>query len=192
MKNSIKLAAACLLALVITLPDNLSAQENSKSDVHKEYDEHGNLISYDSTWSWSYHSDTIINYDSVMHEFFGEHWIDSGFFHDSFQMFPDSTWNLFHSFEFPYEFRGHHLQPFPLDSLFSMPFKGPMFGEHGFPDLFGTDNFSDFDELLRDHMERMREFFHEYQIAPDSLHFLHPFENFFPGDQNAPPGTIWM
>ena len=50
-------------------------QPKGEWKVHREYDEHGNLIRYDSIYSWSYSSrdgDSLtINLDSIMDDFRG-------------------------------------------------------------------------------------------------------------------------
>lgn len=72
--------AGFLLVSVITYAQNKS--DNVKYtkpgnpkvhyNVHKVYDKNGNLISYDSTYSWSYHHGSMgksIDVDSVMRKF---------------------------------------------------------------------------------------------------------------------------
>lgn len=60
--------------------DSLKPDENVQ--VNKEYDEHGNLIKYDSIYSYSYSSDGKIN-DSIKMQF-QKHFSNHSFFNDSF------------------------------------------------------------------------------------------------------------
>ncbi len=87
------------------------AQESDKDepdvriDVEKEYDEQGNIIGYDSTYTWSWHGkdfdefhDSIFSHfkhcwpsqnwqwhemDSSLHSYFNNDWFDRFHFHDS-------------------------------------------------------------------------------------------------------------
>jgi hypothetical protein len=53
--------------------DDMKKQPIERSEVHREYDEFGNLIKYDSIYSWSYSNkegDSIqVNLDSIMGTF---------------------------------------------------------------------------------------------------------------------------
>ena len=53
--------------------DTTIVKPKEKWDVHKEYDEYGNLIRYDSIYSWSYSNvkgDSLqVNLDSIMDSF---------------------------------------------------------------------------------------------------------------------------
>ncbi|MFI0430787.1 hypothetical protein [Mariniflexile sp. HMF6888] len=63
-----------------TKEDSLKPNENVQ--VNKEYEEHGNLIKYDSIYSYSYSSDGKIN-DSIKMQF-QKHFKNHSFFNDSF------------------------------------------------------------------------------------------------------------
>jgi len=83
-----------LLVLLMFIPVVISAQEdNGKWKVEKEYDENGNLIRYDSTYSstktFSFSSADI---DSIMKEFS----VPFASFHDSIMnKFKDPKWEDF-------------------------------------------------------------------------------------------------
>ena len=82
-----------LMPLFCLLFFNCSAQNKQKSDgnttkpdeniqVNKEYDEHGNLIKFDSIYSYSYSSNGKLN-DSIKMQF-QRHFNTHSFFNDSF------------------------------------------------------------------------------------------------------------
>jgi hypothetical protein len=59
--------------------------------VNKVYDENGNVVRYDSVYTWSYHSGNQIDVDSLMGKFmpyFHQHFSDSLFEHFSQPVFP--------------------------------------------------------------------------------------------------------
>lgn len=78
--------------------DSLQKQSQPKIQVkvNKVYDENGNVVRYDSVYTWSYHSGNQIDVDSLMRKFmpyFQEHLKDSlagGFIHPVFPL-TDST-----------------------------------------------------------------------------------------------------
>lgn len=176
--------AAFILVVSVFLPENLSAQENFKSDVHKEYDEEGNLTHFDSCWTWSFRSSPGFSFDSVFSRLFSDHWIDTGFHAGCLHMFPD------HFFQgFPHHFHGGLHQEY-WDSLFSMPFHGPFFDENGFNDFFETFPFQGFGEIFRDHMDWMNEFFNHYHFPQDSILFYQPREQTLPEGQDKPDRGI--
>ncbi len=64
--------------------------------VNKVYDENGNVVRYDSVYTWSYHSGNQIDVDSLMRKFvpyFHEHFTDSlaGVFNHPVFPLTDST-----------------------------------------------------------------------------------------------------
>ncbi|NAS12274.1 hypothetical protein [Poritiphilus flavus] len=68
-------------------------QPKERSQVHKEYDEHGNLIRYDSIYSWSYSNidgdSVVVNLDSIMDAFRNYFNNSSPFeWNDDFSYFP--------------------------------------------------------------------------------------------------------
>lgn len=107
--------------------------------VHKELDEHGNLIRYDSVYSWSsnYELNNLSSFDrdSLMQSF------KSRFF---------TNFSTFKNEEFK--------DVFSQDSLFSKYF----FNDSFFKSSFGKD-FMDIDKLRQQMIERQRKFLEKYQ-----------------------------
>lgn len=107
--------------------------------VHKELDEHGNLIRYDSVYSWSsngeYNNLSSLDRDSLM------------------QSFKSSFFTNFSTFENE-EFKN----VFSQDSLFSNHF----FNDNFFESSFGKD-FMDIDKLRKQMIERQQKFLEKYQ-----------------------------
>ena len=107
-RNKMKKFIILLLVLVITgcnSQEKKNKQEENKNkdttivkpkekwDVHKEYDEFGNLIRYDSIYSWSYSNvkgDSLqVNLDSIMDSFKKHFLINSpSKWRDDFSYFP--------------------------------------------------------------------------------------------------------
>lgn len=102
-------AMLCFLCSFIILNPLFGQQEDDKNsnkpgvriDVNKEYDENGNVIGYDSTysWFWSGKEITNMNFDSIFESFNDnfKHWNDKyeknhfepfGYFH-----YPRGQWN---------------------------------------------------------------------------------------------------
>lgn len=114
--------------------------------VNKEFDENGNLIKYDSIYSWSstskYDNLSSIEKDSLIASF------KSRFF-NNFSMFKDE------GFE----------DIFSQDSLFSKHF----FNDNFFESPFGKD-FMDIDRMRQQMIERQKKFLEKYQsefITPE-------------------------
>ena len=107
----------------------------SNITVNKEYDENGNLISYDSTYSWSYsnvQNDTILNDTAIYgnREFF-----------DHRDFFPDVPF-------FDEDFFNHR---FLGDSLFyDRSFMDDFFNDRFFSDRFYGDKFSNDSTFFQD------------------------------------------
>jgi hypothetical protein len=106
MKKMILIAGLLLLSVIVfaknkqdtvkyTKPQNPKVQVK----VNKVYDQHGNLIRYDSTYSWSYHHESEgkqIDVDSVFRKFlpyFRQNFPKSDFqsMQNHFLDFPDSA-----------------------------------------------------------------------------------------------------
>ena len=134
----VKYFAAGLTLLLILIPATGSAQEDTekeerkpeiKWDVQKHFDENGNLLRFDSTysWSWSNHDFTSTDLDSLFEKIFGDFKFCDSVFGGPLPSMP-------HSFLFP--------EDFP-DSLFNI-----LFGSSPFPDAFMTppdfEGFNDF------------------------------------------------
>jgi hypothetical protein len=171
MKRSLLILSVFLPGLFLT-GGVLHAQPEFKSDVHKEYDEHGNLERYDSCWSWSYHDPIFRGVDSV---YSGHTYPDfESFFGD--RTFPDFD-SLFEHHQFP------DLESFFQDHPF--PDFEELFEGHPFPDFeefFEGHPFPDFDELF--------EHFHYDRFHEDSIPQNKPGWQSLPGNNKKSPRAI--
>lgn len=119
----------------------IAATEQPKGSwkVDKEFDENGNLIKYDSIYSWSSSNTTdgvsAMDRDSLMQSF------KSKFFHNYSKFEHQGFENLFSE-----------------DSLFSNHF----FNDDFFGSDFGTD-FMDLDQIREDLLARQKKFLEKYQ-----------------------------
>jgi len=170
-----------LLTIILILSNvSLFSQEkkNRKPEIHidvtTETDENGNIIRYDSTYSWSYSTlDTL--------------WGDYPFFRDSiFQFFNKRFDTSF--FDFPFSQR---FPRFPLDSSFWKDFgerfshQDPFYDFHfdfepffPFDTLFRNNRnnrffrhepFSNFDEFFKNYRKMIEQYFDLSPPSPDSL-----------------------
>lgn len=105
MKTTAAIVALCISAVSCSAQNNSDkttekGKPNTNVEVNKHYDEFGNLIGYDSSYTWSYKSssgDSVwVNADSVMNSFrehfnttFPSFW-NNGFLH------PPSLDSTFH------------------------------------------------------------------------------------------------
>lgn len=118
---------------------NLEKQPNGAWKVDREYDENGNLIRYDSTYTWS--SNTKLSNllpsdrDSLMQSFKSK-------FYNNFSHFQD---------------RGFE-DVFSADSLFSKNF----FNDDFFNTDFGKE-YMDIDKIRQQMIDRQKEFLEKYQ-----------------------------
>ncbi len=153
------------------VPDS-QPQPEIQWDVNKEYDEEGNIIRFDSTYSlkWSFPGFDEALMDSLGHRFpmhFPWEW-DEGFFGSipfGEHIFPDPFIDdpFFKDF-FPEEF-------FKYDSSAYRHFAFPHL-DHLFPGM---------DDMMKRQMEIMEEFLQQYDFPADSIEF----EN---QDWYVPPG----
>ncbi|WP_308993750.1 hypothetical protein QLS71_015045 [Mariniflexile litorale] len=122
-----------------TNEQSIEAPPQGTWKVDKEFDEHGNLIRYDSIYSWSSHDDlnhlSFSDRDSVMQSF------KSRFF-TNFSRFENQ------GFE----------DVFSKDSLFSKRF----FNDDFFGSDFGQD-FMDLDKITQQMISRQKQFLEKYQ-----------------------------
>src|SRR5699024_5209323 len=107
--------------------------------VEKEFDEHGNLIRYDSIYSWS-SSSNLKNFSTL----------------DRDSLIQQLNSRFFSNFS---DFDGHGFDNiFSQDSLFSQRF----FNEDFFESNFGRD-FMDIDKIRQEMLEKQKEFLNKYQ-----------------------------
>lgn len=149
MKKYSLLLMLALLTIGCQGQENKTTTEKSKTNktqtpkgnwkVHKKIDEHGNLIQYDSIYSWSsdgkFDNLSSLEKDSLMQSF------KSKFF-TNFSMFEAEGFENI----------------FTQDSLFSKRF----FNDTFFESSFGKD-FIDIDKLHQQMMERQHKFLEKYQ-----------------------------
>ena len=177
-------------------PDH-KPQPDVKWEVRKEYDEHGNLIYYDSSCSHTWKQHGFPEFEEG-HLF--EH-LDSLFGH--FFNFPEGPFEH-HPFAFgPFvEFTDSLDLDFYLDSSFFNkpygfnPFKD--FSDSTWMDLFSPDSlfpdafmpFDDPHEFFERHRERMERFREEFTFPFDSIHHFHPEWQQLPLHQKKPARGI--
>jgi hypothetical protein len=149
-----------LLIIVYLFNISLFAQEKRKKepeihiDVTTETNENGNIIRYDSTYTWSYS-----NMDTL--------WGDNKFFRDSvFQIFrhrfDTSVFNFPFSFHFPdFPDFNFDFEPFfPFDTLL---------WNNGPGSFFQNEPFPDFDEFFKNYHKNMEQYFDLFLPYPDFL-----------------------
>ncbi|HEY5687562.1 MAG TPA: hypothetical protein VIS27_04570 [Yeosuana sp.] len=120
-------------------PESIDAQPKGSWKVNKEFDENGNLIKYDSIYSWSSNGAienlTSSDRDSILQSFKSKFFTNfSGFESQGFE------------------------DLFTQDSLFSKHF----FNDDFFKSNFGKD-FMDIDRIREQMMERQKQFLKKYQ-----------------------------
>ena len=119
--------------------ETIAEQPKGSWKVDKEFDENGNLIRYDSIYSWSSHSKfdnlTSLDRDSLLQSFKSKFFINFSDFEN--QGFEDI---------------------FTPDSLFTNRF----FGEDFFKSDFGKD-FMDIDKITQQMITRQKNFLEKYQ-----------------------------
>jgi hypothetical protein len=103
--------------------DHTATKPKEKWDVRKEYDEFGNLVKYDSIYSWSYSDikgDSLrVNLDSIM-DSFRRYFVDRmpRERHRSFSYFPKQDSLFMHDFfEDDYFFRNWQSQHSELEDM---------------------------------------------------------------------------
>jgi hypothetical protein len=141
-----------------------------KWDVNKEFDEHGNIIRYDSSysWAWRHHEFPDQEFmDSIFDQFpFGfDHFPDifedpdlnrEPFWFDPFKGFPDSAWmDSFFPDSFLFEPFGDLCRPHPIPHH-PHPYQSP--------DFHGLDDF------LERHHEWLEKFYKGFRFHDDSLY----------------------
>lgn len=166
-----------IIALIVTLLPALSfGQENKKSSpdekisVQKDFDEDGNLIRYDSTYTFQWFSDSIPNLDFMLkfQESFGSSFPFGGF------SLNDSLFQGFSLPEFENFFNGSSFFEslgFPIDSMFAGAFP------------FGSDLFSSF---FSDSLHQLN---HNFAFPNDSIEF-EDFINNYIQNNSLPPRNI--
>jgi hypothetical protein len=195
MKKSVQIVPAVLLAGWFFC-GNVFAQPEFRSDVQKEYDENGNIIRYDSCWSWSNH-DFHFNPDQLgslfdsaryFHFNFPEHFFNEEQLSDLEERFSDFFEN--HSFpDLNGFFEGHALQD--LNELFEhhrFPEPGEFFRGYNFPDMdefLEKNSFPDLEELFGGNsFPDFENFFHGDSIRLYKRDWQSPDE----GQEKSPPG----
>lgn len=128
MKTIVIALIAILLPALCFGQEDKKTSPDEKISVQKDFDEDGNLIRYDSTYTFQWFSDSISNLDFMLkfHESFGNNF--------PFGNFPPND-SLFQGFSFPgfeHFFNGNSFFEsfgFPIDSMFfdAFPFSDDFF-----------------------------------------------------------------
>jgi len=194
--------------LFLAMPVMVYAQEGEDKgnkpeirwDVQKEYDENGNIIRYDSSYSWYYSTPGFSdNLPDSFREYFDFNFPDF-FEDDSFLVSPFGQFPLNEPFppssRFPHSdtesdslipefFHLHHFDHFFEDPFFEQFFNDEFFEEDSaFLELHAYPFFSPFipdpGDMFKKQYELMEKFFELQNIPPDSLDFNRQY-------WNAPP-----
>lgn len=214
MINRIFFRLAAISLVAVFSASGLYAQPEFRSDAHREFDEDGNMIYFDSCWSW-HHSGPSSTFDSLFHEFLENHpfafEFSPGHFPDSsldlspFFGLPDSIWGHPHPFLVPPSafdpflnfsdsaWRSGHGYDLPrqyIDSLFSRPYPGPFYHGYDPDDLYEDFPFRDFEKFFEEQMEFMKKYFREHPFPGDSIPYFSPRWQHLPnGPPDHPPGS---
>ena len=161
MKNLILVLLVLTAGFLSANAQQKQTKPEEKSIVNKEYDENGNLITYDSTLVWSWSGDSAFQFEFPMNDFFtgkdfpgfGEMFSDSVFakhfnhpFFDFKQFDNDEFFGQFEN-QFPDSAFSQHFEFFG-DSAFVFPFD---FGA-GFDNDFFSKDFEQLHEQLERHL----------------------------------------
>jgi hypothetical protein len=138
MKSISVVLKIAFFGVIAAFAGSLQAQPGFRSDVQKEYDENGNILRYDSTWSWSDDGGSGLKIDSIFMQFFRDHPFSYEFDWDRMPNLNDTTLDFSRHFNFHPDFpepfinedfeklfnehmemmkRYFHTYPFPGDSI---------------------------------------------------------------------------
>ncbi|MBN2175635.1 MAG: hypothetical protein JW731_16010 [Bacteroidales bacterium] len=163
--------------------DTIRTNPEIKINVNKQYDENGNVIGYDSTysWHWSGKNYNFNGFDSILDNlsFRIPHFDRNYFFNDSTgSAFFNDEWFYFPDFHFP---RFNDSTGQFLDSLgmsLNDFFKLPGYNHNDLKQKLapGDDFFDQFQQEHKDFIERFRKYQEEHQKLLDK-YFNQSFEN---------------
>ena len=212
MKSISNLIPAALSVILILAAAGLQAQDvkpgdkdqpEEKWNVRKEYDEHGNLIYYDSSYSrtWKHFEfpefesgHPFENLDSLFGDFF--HFPDDPFGHPPFAFSPfhDFWDSLELDFQLDSSFfhRPHGFMPFEdfrdtawMDSFFPDSLFPDAFMPFGNQFFFPPRPFQGPEELFERHRKRMERLYQEFTFPDDSMFQFHPKWQQWPRKQKS-------
>jgi len=137
-----------IVIMAVITAHSQKTNPEEKSIVNKQFDENGNLIQYDSTFVWSWNSDSTFNFEFPENSFFG----------GNFPGFDGMSIDSIMSSHFNKQF--FHFNPFESDAFFKQ------FGEQ-FPDSlnefpFGINGQTHGQFMQRDLEEMQKEFQRQY------------------------------
>lgn len=164
-------------ALVFSSLNALRAQEKKENNpkieikVNKEKDDKGNVIRFDSTYSYSWHGENMNqeSMDSIFNEF-----KMNGHFKEFFEN------DLFGSDFFDHDFFSHRdslLSGFDFGDFFNDDFFGNqsdsldagIYDHFGISPFMGNSGFEKMQEMMKQHQERMMEYFEQFRNSHDSI-----------------------
>lgn len=177
--NTLERSFFLILILLISISgfsqnQKTKKQPNENVKVNKEYDEDGNLIRYDSTYVYTWSSDSSMQF----------HPDSSIFFQPDFEMIKKQMQEHMNSFFKTDSISGNRFgYPFDLDEFFDDEFLGRRFFNHdsisNAPN--STNFFKDFDEMMKEHMKFRNEYMQKMHKNMDSLRqeFLKKNQEFY-------------
>lgn len=168
-----------ILILLLSIPSfsqnqKTKKQPNENVKVNKEYDEEGNLIRYDSTYVYTWSSDSSMQL----------HPDSSIFVQPDFDMIKKQMQEHMNSFFKTDSISGNHFgYPFDLDEFFDDEFLDRHFFYHdSISNAPSSKNFfNNFDEMMREHMKFRNEYMQKMHKNMDSLRleFLKKNQEFY-------------
>jgi len=181
-QSNISWVFVLIIASLFLISNKLKAQdkkeENPKVEikVNKEKDDKGNIIRFDSTYSYSWHSENMNqeSMDSIFKEFkMNSHFKD--FFKNDF--FGSDF--LDHDF-FPR--RDSILSGFDFGDIFNDDFSGNrsdslepgIYNHFGTSPLMGNSSFEKMQEMMKQHQQQMMENFERFRNSRDSIILKNP------------------
>ncbi|MBU1011398.1 MAG: hypothetical protein KKG99_00210 [Bacteroidetes bacterium] len=164
-------------ALVFLSANALMAQEKKENNpkieikVNKEKDDKGNVIRFDSTYSYSWHGENMSQelMDSIFNEFkmnghlkdffkndiFGNDFFDHDFLSHRDSILSGFDFGDFFNDDF-FENRSDSLSPRIYDHFGTFPF-------------LGNSGFEKMQEMMKQHQEEMMEYFEQFRNSRDSI-----------------------
>lgn len=188
MKRYILLLAVCVLFLITIVAQNPKSDKGQKPKnspkedirVNREYDEKGNLIKFDSTYSYSFSSDTTFK-DFDFKDFGDPFGMNFNFFNDS--AFNQSFFKDFDSFFFNDFGQNPDSLESRLNRMQNFHFRNDS-TVHSMQDL--DEFFKQFDKFKGDSTSTGNPFFHEFNFDTKSM--LEMMEQLQKQMQSGQPG----
>jgi len=158
--NKFALLILVLLIPILGFSQNKTNSPNKNIKVKKEFDKNGNLIRYDSTYvyTWSSDSNNQCQADSIILKQFEQKLGESKYMMKHFRKFfgKDSLWE------------GQFIDPFFSNDFFNDDFFNPkFFNDDSLPESHNF--FNDFDKMMEEQMKFREKYMQRMNHQMDSL-----------------------